>query len=180
MIRDQSDAILLGLGTILSDNPQLTTRLPGLYERSPVRVVLDANLRIPLSLSVVSTVGDVPTWIFCSKKASDVAEDFLTQKGCKVFRVDDTQGRLDLDEIMKILAGQGITRLMVEGGPTVASSFAAADMVDEFVLFRGSRDIGDKGIDPLEGMPLDKLTGQLKLIDTAPLGPDTIEHYVRG
>ena len=180
MIRYQSDAILVGLGTILSDNPQLTTRLPGLYERSPVRVVLDANLRIPLSLSVVSTVGDVPTWIFCSKKASDVAEDFLTQKGCKVFRVDDTQGRLDLDEIMKILAGQGITRLMVEGGPTVASSFAAADMVDEFVLFRGSRDIGDKGIDPLEGMPLDKLTGQLKLIDTAPLGPDTIEHYVRG
>ncbi|MBS0535583.1 MAG: bifunctional diaminohydroxyphosphoribosylaminopyrimidine deaminase/5-amino-6-(5-phosphoribosylamino)uracil reductase RibD [Proteobacteria bacterium] len=179
MVRYQNDAILVGLGTILSDNPQLTTRLPGLYERSPVRVVLDANLRTPLSLSVVSTVGDVPTWIFCSKKASEVAEDFLTQKGCKVFRVDDTQGRLDLDEIMKVLAENGITRLMVEGGPTVAASFAAADMVDEFVLFRGSRDIGDKGIDPLEGMPLDKLTGALRLIDSQPLGPDTVEHYVR-
>ena len=178
-IRYQNDAILVGLGTILSDNPQLTTRLPGLYERSPVRVVLDANLRIPLSLSVVSTVGDVPTFIFCSKKASEVAEDFLTQKGCKVFRVDDTQGRLDLDEVMKVLAENGITRLMVEGGPTVAASFSAAGMVDEFVLFRGSRDIGDKGIDPLEGMPLDKLTGSLKLIESEQLGPDTIEHYVR-
>jgi diaminohydroxyphosphoribosylaminopyrimidine deaminase/5-amino-6-(5-phosphoribosylamino)uracil reductase len=128
---------------------------------------------------VVSTVGDVPTFIFCSKKASEVAEDFLTQKGCKVFRIDDTQGRLDLDEVMKVLAENGITRLMVEGGPTVAASFAAAGMVDEFVLFRGSRDIGDKGIDPLEGMPLDKLTGSLKLIESEQLGPDTIEHYVR-
>lgn len=179
MTRYQNDAILVGLGTILSDNPQLTTRLPGLYERSPVRVVLDANLRTPLSLSVVSTVGDVPTYIFCSKKASEVAEDFLTQKGCKVFRVDDTQGRLDLDEIVKVLAENGITRLMVEGGPTVAASFVAADMVDEFVLFRGSRDIGDKGIDPLEGMALDKLTGKLKLTESEALGPDTIEHYVR-
>lgn len=177
-IRAQHDAILVGLGTVLADNPQLTSRLPGLYERSPVRVVLDAQLRVPLSVSVISTVRDVPTWVFCSHKASPVAEEILASKGVKIFRVDDTQGRLDLDEVMKVLGGEGITRLMVEGGPTVAASFVAADLVDEFVLLKGPKEIGD-GIGPLEGMPLDKLTGKLKLDGTEPLGADTLEHYVR-
>lgn len=177
-IRAQNDAILVGLGTVLADNPHLTTRLPGLYERSPVRIVLDAQLRVPLSLSVISTCRDVPTWVFASHKASPVAEDILLSKGAKVFRVDDTQGRLDLDEVMKVLGEQGISRLMVEGGPTVAASFVAADLVDEFVLLKGPKEIGE-GIGPLEGMPLDKLTGKLKLDSTEPLGADTLEHYVR-
>lgn len=178
-MRARHDAILVGLGTILADNSQLTARLPGLYERSPVRVVLDAQLRVPLSLSVVSTVHDVPTWIFASTKASAMAEEFLVQKGCKVFRVDDTQGRLDLDEVMKVLAEAGITRLMVEGGPTVAASFAAADLVDEFVLLRGPKEIGATGIAPLEGMALDRLTGKMTLEITEELGADTLQHYVR-
>lgn len=178
-MRARHDAILVGLGTILADNPQLTARLPGLYERSPVRVVLDAQLRTPLSLSVISTVSEVPTWIFASRKASPMAEEFLVQKGCKVFRVDDTQGRLDLDEVMKVLGEQGITRLMVEGGPKVAASFVAAGLVDEFVLLRGPKEIGAGGIAPLEGMALDKLTGKLELLETEQLGADMLEHYGR-
>src|SRR5215472_16774091 len=95
-MRATYDAILVGIGTILSDDPQLTCRLPGMFERSPVRIVLDARLRLPLATSVVATVRETPTWVFTSHKPSAIAEEILQQKGCKVFRVDDSDGNLDL------------------------------------------------------------------------------------
>ena len=179
-IRAASDAILVGIGTILSDDPQLTCRLPGMFERSPVRVVLDEDLRVPLATSVVATVRETPTWVFASHRASTMAEEILQQKGCKVFRVDEVDGRLDLNQILKALADQGITRCLVEGGPTVASSFVAANLVDEAILVRGEKTIGDTGIGPLEGMPLEAMTGRLTLRGSEKLATDTIEKFVRG
>ena len=178
-MRAANDAILVGIGTILSDNPQLTCRLPGMAERSPVRVVLDATLKLPLATSVVATVRDTPTWVFTSSKPSAIAEEILRQKGCKVFRVGDVEGRLDLDEVLKVLAEQGITRLMVEGGPTVAGAIAADGLIDEMALLRGEKSIGADGIAPLEGMPLDGLTGQLRARGREKLGRDTLEIFER-
>jgi diaminohydroxyphosphoribosylaminopyrimidine deaminase/5-amino-6-(5-phosphoribosylamino)uracil reductase len=178
-MRAASDAIMVGIGTILSDNPQLTCRLPGMDERSPVRVVLDAKLTLPLSTSVVATVRDTPTWVFTSSKPSAIAEEILQQKGCMVFRVGDTEGRLDLDEVLEVLAEQGITRLMVEGGPRVAGAIAAANLLDELALLRGEKSIGATGIAPLEGMPIDGLTGQLHSRGREKLGADTLEIFER-
>jgi diaminohydroxyphosphoribosylaminopyrimidine deaminase / 5-amino-6-(5-phosphoribosylamino)uracil reductase len=178
-MRAATDAIMVGIGTVLSDNPQLTCRLPGMFERSPVRIVLDAKLKLPLATTVVATVRDTPTWVITSHKPSAIAEEILQQKGCKVLRVAEQDGLLDLDEVLKVLAEQGISRLMVEGGPTVAGAFVAADMVDEAVLLRGEKSIGSGGIEPLEGMALSALTEHLQSRGSEKLGPDTLETFER-
>jgi diaminohydroxyphosphoribosylaminopyrimidine deaminase/5-amino-6-(5-phosphoribosylamino)uracil reductase len=178
-VRAASDAILVGIGTVLADDPQLTCRLPGMFERSPVRVVLDTKLRVPLATSVIATVRETPTWVFTSQQASAIAEEILQQKGCKVFRVREDDGRLDLEQVLKSLAQEGITRLLVEGGPIVASSFVEANAVDEAILLHGEKVIGDSGIGPLEGMPLEALTGRLTFRTGEKLGADRIEYFVR-
>jgi diaminohydroxyphosphoribosylaminopyrimidine deaminase/5-amino-6-(5-phosphoribosylamino)uracil reductase len=178
-MRAQHDAILVGIGTILSDNPQLNCRLPGMLARSPVRVVLDAKLQLPLSTSVVATASATPTWVFTSRKPSAIAEEILQQKGCKVFRVDDQNGRLNLEEVLKVLAEQGITRLMVEGGPRVAAGFVGADLVDEAVLLHADKVVGPDGIDALDGMALGALTDVLRSRGSEKLGADTVETYER-
>jgi diaminohydroxyphosphoribosylaminopyrimidine deaminase/5-amino-6-(5-phosphoribosylamino)uracil reductase len=181
LLRAVSDAILIGLGTALADNPALTCRLPGMFDRSPVRVVLDAQLRIPLSVGVVATARETPTWIFGGSRASPMAEEVLRAKGVEVFRVEAKDGRLDLAQVLKVLAERGITRLLVEGGPIVAASFVKADLIDEAVLFRSEKTIGPDGIDALEGLPLEALTQskRLTLRDAEAIGPDKVEFFER-
>ena len=179
-MRAESDAILVGIGTVLSDDPHLTCRLPGMLECSPVRVILDARLRVPLATSIIGTARETPTWVFAGANASPVAEGILKSKGVEVFRVEAKDGRLDLAAVVKMLAERGITRLMVEGGPTVAAAFVEADLVDEGALFRSPKPLGS-GIDALEGLPLTALTRspRLKPVVTETIGDDTLELFER-
>jgi diaminohydroxyphosphoribosylaminopyrimidine deaminase/5-amino-6-(5-phosphoribosylamino)uracil reductase len=179
LLRAMNDAILVGIGTALADDPLLTCRLPGV--RSPVRVVLDSALRLPPTSRLARTAREVPLWLVAGASAPAAREAALRELGAEVLRVDGRDGKLDLLAALRALAGRGITRLMVEGGPTVAAALLEADLVDEAVLLRAPQAIGGDGIDALEGLPLTALTqsARLQLVGTDVVGTDRMEMFER-
>src|SRR5262249_40508859 len=148
----------VGIGTVLADDPLLTCRLPGMEERSPVRVVLDRALRIPGGNRLVHTARQTPLWVVTSETAEAAAAARLGAAGAQVIRVHATPDGLDLPAVLRALSERGITRLMVEGGARVASSFVAAGLVDEIWLLRGPATIGAHGVSALDAMPLGAIT----------------------
>jgi diaminohydroxyphosphoribosylaminopyrimidine deaminase / 5-amino-6-(5-phosphoribosylamino)uracil reductase len=181
LMRAMNDAILVGIGTALADDPQLTSRLPGAEDRSPVRVVLDSALRLPESSALAQTAARRPVWVFAGSDADADAEQLLARHGVEVLRVPATAGRIDLAATLHVLGNRGITRLMVEGGPTVAASLVAADLVDEAAIFRSDVTIGADGIDTLEGLPLSALTASPRFVSSGVevVGEDRLEMFER-
>ncbi len=183
LLRAQCDGILVGIGTVLSDDPLLTCRLPGMEARSPVRVVLDRNLRIPGTSRLVQSGRETPLWVVASSTAEAAAAMKLGAAGAQVIRVSAAPGPADLDlnVVLRALAERGITRLLVEGGARVASSFVAADLADEVWLLRGNEPIGAEGILALDALPLGAITAspRLKLRGSETLGKDNLTIYER-
>jgi diaminohydroxyphosphoribosylaminopyrimidine deaminase / 5-amino-6-(5-phosphoribosylamino)uracil reductase len=181
LMRAESDAIMIGIGTARADDPQLTCRLPGMAKRSPVRIVLDTRLRLSPTSAVVATAGAVPTWVVAGVEAPRAAATTLRDAGVKIMECRAQDDRLDLAQIMILLGSQGITRLLVEGGPTLAATLIDADLLDEVTLLRSRRVIGPDGIPALEGLPLSALTGSPRLRSRGIelIGDDTIETFER-
>jgi diaminohydroxyphosphoribosylaminopyrimidine deaminase/5-amino-6-(5-phosphoribosylamino)uracil reductase len=182
LLRAQCDAILVGIGTVLSDDPLLSCRLPGMALRSPVRVVLDQSLRTPVASQLVRSARETPLWVVGSELAEAAAAMRLGAAGAQVMRMPPrgTPG-LDLPAVLHKLAEKGITRLMVEGGSRIAASFVAADLVDEVWLFRGAKEVGPDGVDALDALPLSKITQSqaFKVHASERFEPDTLTIYER-
>ena len=182
LLRAQCDAILVGIGTVLADDPLLTCRLPGMETRSPVRVVLDRGLRIPRKSRLVHSARHTPLWVVTSELAEAPAAAILGANGAQVMRLGSvSQAGLDLREVVRALAERGITRLLVEGGARVASSFVAAGLADEFWLLRGPHTIGADGVAALGALPLTGITQSqtFRVRASENLGNDTLTVYER-
>ncbi|MCI5148483.1 MAG: bifunctional diaminohydroxyphosphoribosylaminopyrimidine deaminase/5-amino-6-(5-phosphoribosylamino)uracil reductase RibD [Candidatus Electrothrix sp. MAN1_4] len=156
-LRNQLDAILVGTGTALIDDPSLTTRLEDGAEagRDPLRVILDSQLRLPSEACMLTQQSTASTWVFCGHNASEQKQSKLEQAGAFVHRVgQDKDGRLDLEQVLRRLGQDGITSVLVEGGATVHGSFLRKKLVDQVYLFTAPYFIGEQGIALLSGYSL--------------------------
>lgn len=181
LLRAMNDAILVGRGTIAADNPTLTCRLPGMSCRSPVRVVLDRRLRTPPDAKLFEDIM-VPVWLLCAAGETHEKANLLHEHGAEIVPVPiDDQGLIDVQDALETLAHRGITRVLIEGGPSVARAFLDADLVDEAVIYQGARPAGEEGLSPFAGDGLDRLTGSghFTFIASRSFGPDRMTWWRR-
>jgi len=180
-LRARTDAILVGIGTAIADDPELTTRLPGLEHRSPVRIVLDCRLELPVRSKLVRTARDVPVIAVADSSIArgsvdDVFNDrreALEAFGVEILDCDSAR----LDDLMTALATRGVSSLVVEGGAKTAWSFLDAGLVDRILLFRGPGTLGADGI----ASPFDteSIPAGFALVETLSFGADICETYER-
>ncbi|WP_457094106.1 bifunctional diaminohydroxyphosphoribosylaminopyrimidine deaminase/5-amino-6-(5-phosphoribosylamino)uracil reductase RibD [Microvirga sp. P5_D2] len=172
LMRTHADAIMVGIGTVLADDPLLDVRLPGLESRSPIRIVIDSRLRTPPPARLVAGARDIPTWIVTAIEAPIEAEKALVAQGVEVLRVSsDAAGRVSLPEALALLGTRGLTRIFCEGGPDLADALAQGDLIDEFVLVTG-RSARGQGNVPALGLALQDRMDALNLYADEQVGSD--------
>ena len=177
-LRAEHDAVLVGVETALADDPELTVRLAGYDGPQPARVVLDSTQRLADGCKLVATAREVPTYVV----SKTPPQSRLAEAGVKVIQVDAGGGeRPDLADVVAALADQGLNRLFVEGGGTVAASFLRCGLVDALEWFRAPMVIGGEGRPAIGGLGLAALSEAPKLrrLDVRQVGADLWERYER-
>ena len=162
-LRNENMAILVGVNTVIADNPSLTTRIPN--GRNPLRIVLDTTLKIPLDAKVI-TDKEADTWIFTGSEYDKEKAKTLTSLGTKVIPTSGS-GIIDPNEVVQILGENLVSSLLIEGGGTVNASFLESKVIDKIILYFAPKLIGGK-LAPtfLEGMGIEKMRDAVELTNT--------------
>jgi diaminohydroxyphosphoribosylaminopyrimidine deaminase/5-amino-6-(5-phosphoribosylamino)uracil reductase len=142
-IRRRADAILVGINTVLADDPLLTAR-PARRDKKLLRVVLDSQLRIPLNCNLTRTIKKAPVLVFTANKNNKKITP-LRKKGAEIITVPSAEGKCNLKDVLAALAQKGIQQLLVEGGPTVITSFLRAGLADEIIVYTAPKKLGRLG-----------------------------------
>jgi diaminohydroxyphosphoribosylaminopyrimidine deaminase/5-amino-6-(5-phosphoribosylamino)uracil reductase len=181
IMRSTHEAIMVGIGTALIDDPALTVRLHGL-DRKPLRVVLDTHLRLPERSRLAATAGEIPTLVIGGAAAPEELARRLEALGVMVERVpDDADAHVDLHHALHALAARGITRVFSEGGPKVASRLIALKLADEVALITADKPLGRPGVLALDSEARAALLdgSRYRPVETLDYGPDTMRVWER-
>ena len=172
-LRMTHDAVMVGSGTALADDPDLTVRDMGAV-RQPVRIVLDRMLRHSPGSRLGRTARAHPVWLLHGATAPETARKTWAETGATLIEVTETNGQLDLHAALQALAAKGLTRILSEGGSTLAAALVQAGLVDELALFSGAALIGAEGHPALGPLSLATLADAPRpvLRETQALGPD--------
>jgi diaminohydroxyphosphoribosylaminopyrimidine deaminase/5-amino-6-(5-phosphoribosylamino)uracil reductase len=182
VMRAMHDAIMVGIGTILADDPLMTVRLPGLVAK-PLRVVLDPGARTPPRSRLMQTADDVPVLVVVGTAAPAARIDALRA----IPNVDvsqmtvDSNGRFDLKAVLGALGARGLTRIFSEGGPSVGTALLDAGLVDQVFIFTAPRPLGAEGVATLTGPSRAVLADprRFRLVAETEIGIDRLRHYER-
>ena len=176
LLRATHDAIAVGVGTVLADDPQLTCRLPGLFARSPVRVVFDTEARTPTDAALFADT--IAVVIVAAEDAPPARVAALAARGAQILAVPRRGERLDLDAAMAALGRHGITTMLLEGGAALASAMVAAELVDEAYVIETPTRLGEASgiVRPFGGATVAALSSRLSIDERSLVGDDLWTH----
>lgn len=180
LMRARTDAIMVGSATAIVDDPDLTCRLSGLGGRSPIRIVADGRLRMPLTATLVRSAREIAVWVLTLPGGDAARRRAFEESGVRLIDVPaGADGHMDMRVAFKKLGAEGVTRLMVEGGSRLVSSLMQAGLVDRLDWFQAPKLIGGDGYPALAGLGIEKVeqSPKLKLQQVLSLGEDTLQSF---
>jgi len=180
-LRGRHDAIMVGVGTVLADDPDLTCRLPGFRPTPIVRVVADSHLRMPLTARLAATARETPTWALIRHGTDRLRRAAFADLGIRLLEVPGAEAGVDIGGALNALGAAGITRLLVEGGAQIAAALLRAGLVDRIAWFHAPAVMGGDGWPAVQAFGTGLLAAMPRFVrrSAAPLGTDMLSEFAR-
>lgn len=181
LLRAQADAVLLGIGTAIADDPQLDVRLPGLEQRDPVRILADPRLRLPLTSKLARSARRQKLWLLVRGDADRGRQAAMRDLGAEVIETPmHPSGELDMAAAARLLAERGLTRVLIEGGGRIAAAMLRAGLIDRISAFRAGMVMGGDGTPSIAAMGVEDpgAAARFTLRDVHRVGADVLETWI--
>lgn len=181
LIRAQHDAIAVGVNTVMADNPTLTTRLEGAEHRA-TRIIFDTKLRLMGTENLFKDIADHPVWVVTAVSATDDKARVLVNAGADIITVNvNESAQLDLQAAVQAISKRGITRLLIEGGATLMTSFMKLGLYDQLYWFKAGSVIGSDGLNATQALGVTSMNEKVHLShsEQITLGDDVLDVYLK-